>query len=108
MRTSLVLLAVLVTSSALAQQPTWYLMSREEGCVEPKELVDLGIVERAPVSPEDYAQMLRSRGKKVTLGLPPGFPSEFSGKIVQIKVGGEDGGVAFATEEVCRKRTNRR
>ena len=78
-------------------------MSREEGCVEPKELVELGMAGRAPVSPDDYAQMLRSRGKKVTLELPAELPSEFSGKVVQIKVSGEDGGVAFATDDVCRK-----
>ena len=108
MRTFFALLAVLMTLPASAQQPTWYLMSREEGCVDPKELVELGVVERAPVSPEDYAQMLRSRGKKVTLELPSGFPSEFGGKVVQIKVSGEDGGVAFATDDACRRMRQKR
>ena len=94
MRVFFRLLVVLMTLPASAQQPTWYVLSREEGCVESKYLVDLGIVSRAPVSPEDYAQMMRALGKKTTVVFPPGFPSEFNGKVVQVKVGSEEAACA--------------
>jgi hypothetical protein len=102
LRSFFTILVVLVTLPASAQQRTWYVLSREEGCVEPKYLVDLGMVSRAPVFPEDYAQMMRPLGKKTTFVFPPGFPSAFNGKVVQVKVGSEEGGVAFANDEVCR------
>jgi hypothetical protein len=94
---------LLVALPASAQQPTWFLLSREGGCVDLKALVDLGAASRVPVSPEDYAQMMRERGKKVTLGPPPDVPSELNGKMVQATTGGEDGGPVFARDEVCRK-----
>jgi len=96
-------LLLLVTPLASAQQPTWYLLSREEGCVDLKLLVDAERLSRVPVSPEDYAQMMRERSEKVTVGLPPNVPSEFNGKLVQVTVGSEEGGPVFVKDEVCRK-----
>ena len=107
MRPSFASLVVLVALSAPAQPPTWYLLSREEGCVDPRILLEAERLPRVPASPEDYAQMMRQRGEKVTVGLPPDVPAEFNGKIVQVRVGSEDGGPVFVREEVCRTKFGR-
>lgn len=103
MRSWLLILVALVPSAGSAQQPHWYLLSREQGCVELTTLVEAYSLPRAPTSPDDYAQMMRERGKKVTLGLPKEVPADFNGKIVQVRVGDDDGGPVFVTDEVCRK-----
>lgn len=103
MRSFFTLLIILVSLPSSAQQATWYLLSREDGCIDLTNLVEVYKLPRAPTSPEDYAQMMRERGKNVSLELPDEIPSDFNGKIVQVKVDDEEGGPAFATDEVCRK-----
>lgn len=101
-RSLFILLILLVPPPGSAQQATWYLLSREQGCIDLTNLVEAERLPRAPTSPEDYAQMMRERGKDVSLELPKGLPAEFKGKIVQVRVGNDDGGPVFVTDEVCR------
>ena len=68
-----------------------------------KILVEAEKLPRLPTSPEDYAQMMRERGKDVSLGLPKDAPADLKGKIVQVRTSGDEGGPVFATDEVCRK-----
>lgn len=114
-RRSLFILLILVAPPpSSAQQPTWYLLSREQGCIDLTILVEAERLPRVPTSPEDYAQMMRERGKDVSLELPKDVPAELEGEIVQVRVGNEDGGPVFAKAEVCRRighdraRTNER
>jgi hypothetical protein len=100
---SFFILLVLVPPPGSAQQAAWFLLSREEGCVDLKILVEAEKLPRLPTSPEDYAQMMRERGKVVSLGLPKEVPADFTGKIVQVRTSGDEGGPVFATDEVCRK-----
>lgn len=103
MRSLLILLILLVPLPSPAQQATWYLLSREQGCVDLINLVQAQKLPRVPTSPEDYAQMMRERGKDVSLELPQDVPADFKGKIVQVRVSGDEGGPVFIKEEVCRK-----
>ena len=96
-------IVVLASLPGSAQQGTWYLLSRENGCVSLEILVEMERLPRAPTSPDDYARMQLERGKKVSLELPDGFPPEFRGKVVQVKTAGDEGGPVFVTDEVCRK-----
>jgi hypothetical protein len=102
MRSFLLLLVLLVPLPCMAQQPSWYLMSREEGCLDLKTLVEMEKLPRTPISPEDYAQMMRERGKEVSLELPKDVPADLKGKIVQVRIANEDGGLVFVRDEVCR------
>lgn len=101
MRIFLSFLILLLPLSVRADEPAWYLMSREDGCVDLKLMVKHERLPRIPASPEDYAGMMRDRGKQVTLGLPPGFPSELIGKVVQVTVG-PDKAPIFVRPEICR------
>ena len=102
MRFLLVLLVLLVPPPALAQQASWYLLSREEGCLDLRILAEMEKLPRTPTSPEDYAQMMRARGQVVSLELPKEVPAALEGKVVQVRVGNEDGGPVFVRDEVCR------
>ncbi|MBP1753339.1 MAG: hypothetical protein H6Q57_2175 [Geobacteraceae bacterium] len=95
------LLAFLVALPASAQQTNWYVLAHDDGCVDLKLLVKAEKLSRAPVSPEDFAQMMRERGESVEVGLPAGFPPELAGKVVQVKVGKWKAPL-FVKEEVCR------
>jgi len=68
-----------------------------------KILTEAEKLPRVPTSPEDYAQMMRERGKEVALELPKDVSSDFNGKIVQVRVGNDEGGPVFVKDEVCRK-----
>ncbi len=98
---SVVLLLLASAGNALAGEESWRLFARDDGCVSLQLLVRAENLQRAPVSPEDFAGMMRARGEKVSIGLPEGFPSELLGKAVQVKYG--DDAVLFVTEEVCRR-----
>jgi len=95
------LLLIVAAVPAFAQQPAWYLLSREDGCVDLKILVKAERLPRAPVSPEDFAMLMRARGQEVTVALLPDLPAELTGKVVQVTVGPERAPV-FVREEVCR------
>ena len=84
-----------------ASQPTWYLLAREAGCVDLQAMVRMAGLSRAPVSPENFAQMLRDRGEQVEVGLPEGFPQELAGKAVQVRYGNGKSPI-FVQEEICR------
>ncbi len=103
MRSLFILLIVLVAPPGSGQQATWFLLSHEEGCVDLKVLVEAEKLPRVPRSPEDYAQMMRERGKDVSLVLPKDVPSDFKGKIVQVRTSSDDGGPVFVRDEVCHK-----
>lgn len=86
---------------AYAEDRKWYLLSREEGCVDLDMLVSKEKLPRTPASPEDFAQMMRESGHQVSVGPLPDTPAEFVGKVVEVKM---DNGRApvFVREEVCR------
>lgn len=99
----LTLIALLLPSApsqTLAGEDSWYLFARDDGCVSLQLLVSAENLKRAPVSPEDFAGMMRARGEQVSIGLPEGFPSGLLGKAVQVKYGSN--AVLFVTEEICR------
>jgi len=62
------LLLLVVAHPVSAQQPAWYLLSRDDGCVDLKILVKAERLSRLPVSPNDFAVMMRERGEEVTVG----------------------------------------
>ena len=95
-------LMFLAALPASAQQPAWHLFAHDDGCVDLNLLVKAEKLPRAPVSPEDFARMMRERGEQVVVGPPPGFPPELAGKVVQVKVG-EWKAPVFVRDEVCRK-----
>ena len=84
-----------------AQRPTWFVLAREDGCIELARLVKPERLPRAPVSPHDFAQMMRERGESVAVGPPANLPAELAGKVVQVKVG-EWKAPVFVKDEVCR------
>src|SRR5688572_6748634 len=81
------LLLTLVAVPASAQQPTWDVLAHDDGCIELRVLVKAEKLSRVPISPEDFAQMMRQRGELVVVGPPANLPSELAGKVVQVKVG---------------------
>ncbi|GEM_PF-4656552 len=84
-----------------AGESGWFLLSRDDGCVDLRLLVKREKLPRTPASPEEYAQMLRDRGESVTLGLPDGVPPELAPKVVQVKTG-ESKAPVFVTGDICR------
>lgn len=94
------LFLLLAALPASAQQP-WYLFAHDDGCVDPALLARAENLPRTPASPEDFAQMMRERGKTVAVGLPAGFPPELAGKVVQVSVEDRKAPV-FVREEICR------
>jgi hypothetical protein len=101
MRCFFLLLLVWVTTAVFAQQPTWYVFSREDGCLDLQVLAKIEKLSRTPESPDDFAQMLREQGEAVTIGKPSGFPAELTGQVVQVNVGSSKAPI-FVKDEVCR------
>jgi hypothetical protein len=101
------LLIPFIALPAVAQQPKWYVLSQDDGCIEFQLLVKAEKLSRAPVSPQDFAQMMRERGEQVVIGPPPNLSPELAGKVVQVKVGSWKAPV-FVTEEVCYNIDKRR
>lgn len=97
----LFILLLLTALPAYAQQPTWYLLSHDDGCIDLRILVKAEKLSRAPVSPEDFARMMRERGEVVEVGPLADSPPELIGKVVQVKFGKEKAPV-FVSEEICR------
>ncbi|MGZ5586836.1 MAG: hypothetical protein ACXWE4_09175, partial [Methylobacter sp.] len=75
------------TPAVFAQQSTWYVFSREDGCSDLQVLAKVEKLSRTPESPDDFAQMLRERGESATIGKSSGFPAELTGQVVQVNVG---------------------
>ena len=94
-------LLLLTALPAYAQPPTWYLLSHDDGCIDLRILVKAEKLSRVPVSPEDFARMMRERGKVVDVGPLADSPPELIGKVVQVKYGNGKAPV-FVTEEICR------
>jgi len=78
-------LAGLVLAHGAWAQEGWMLFSREGGCMDPAMLARWEQLPRIPVSPEDFAAMLRPRYPGLTIGLPEGFPPEMTGKAVMVR-----------------------
>ena len=97
--------------AALAQPPmpaaggastvVWFVLSREDGCVPLGVLVRGDRLPRVPVSPDDYAELMRARGHQVTVGPAPGFPPELIGKVVMVTIR-SDRAPIFVQSDVCR------
>ena len=85
---------------ASAQEPAWFLLAHDDGCVDLKLLAKAETLPRVPVSPKDYAGMMRERGTSVSSGLPDGFLPELQGKVVQVSVG-NGSAPTFVTKELC-------
>lgn len=94
-------LAILAVPPVFAQQSSWYVLSREDGCMDLNVLAKGEKLPRAPVSPEDFAKMMRERGETVSVGPPTNFPSELAGKVVQVNVGSSKAPI-FVKGEICR------
>src|SRR5262245_39927702 len=62
-----------------ADEVPWYLMDRHEGCVDLTILVRRERLSRVPASPEDFAQMMGSRGYQVAVGPVPNSPPDLAG-----------------------------
>lgn len=92
---------LLLATAAHAANPEWHLFARDDGCTDMRIVVRMEKLSRAPVSPEDFAQMMRDRGESVVVGLPAGFPSDLEGKVVEVKYGGRRS-LTFVKDEVCR------
>ncbi|MBI1734046.1 MAG: hypothetical protein HYR51_02625 [Candidatus Rokubacteria bacterium] len=86
---------------------TWFVMSRSEGCVDLGVLMRGDRLPRVPISPDDYADMMRARGHQPTLGLPPGFPAAMAGKVVMVEIR-SDRAPVFVHEEICTQVEGRR
>lgn len=97
----LLLPLLLAAVPAYTQEPSWYLLSREDGCVDLLHLVKAEKLPRTPVSPEDFARMMRDRGEQVVVGPLADSPPELIGKVVQLRYGNGKSPV-FVKEEICR------
>lgn len=95
------LLFILLTSTSYAAEADWFLFARDDGCTDMQTVVRKLELSRTPSSPEDFAQMMRSRNLSVVVGLPTGVSPELAGKVVQVQFG--DGKVLlFVKDEICR------
>lgn len=92
---------LLLSSIVYAEEASWYLFARDDGCTDLQIAVRMAKLSRTPTSPEDFAQMLRDRGEDVVVGPAPGFPPEFAGKVVQVRFGPRRA-LTFVSAEVCR------
>lgn len=77
-------------------------MTREDGCVSLQLLVRMMQLPRAPLSPEDFAQMLRERGETAVLGPLENSPPELNGQVVLVRLANGKAPI-FARSEVCRR-----
>ncbi len=77
------------------------LVSRESGCASLQLLLRMERLERAPASPEEFAAMMRARGRNVSMGLPDGFPADMAGKVVVVKYA-ENRAPIFLRTELCK------
>ena len=90
---------------AFGGEPKWFLLSREDGCVEVELLAKREKLPKTPATPDEFAKMMSKRGYLVTQGLPEGFPAELSGKVVLVRVR-ENMAPVFVREEICRQINN--
>ncbi|MBM3731974.1 MAG: hypothetical protein FJW24_00675 [Acidimicrobiia bacterium] len=97
----LVLAAVLAWATAADASEEWLLLSREDGCVGLELLARMERLARAPRDPEDFAALMRARGHHVRVGLPDGFPIDFTGRAVMVRYG-NDRAPVFVRADLCR------
>ena len=83
-----------------AATPSWSVMAREDGCTPLSVIVRGDRLAREPVSPEDYADMMRARGHQPTVGPPPALAPDLVGKVVMVKVR-DDRALVFVRNDVC-------
>jgi hypothetical protein len=92
---------LLLFSTTYAAHAGWYLLARDDGCTDMQVVVRKLKLSRTPISPEDFAQMMRDRDDSVVVGLPTGVSPDFAGKLVQVQFG--DGkALLFVKDEICR------
>jgi len=99
---NLMTLICFIVFPAYGGEPKWFLLSRENGCIGLELLAKHEKLPKIPTTPEEFSEMMRERGYRVTLSLPEGFPSEFSGKVVMVKVR-ENMSPVFVREDFCRQ-----
>lgn len=92
---------MLAALPSFAQQSTWYVLAHDDGCVELAVFARHLRLPRTPVSPDDFAAMMRERGGPATVAAVPGMPAELASGVVQVQLAGTEAPV-FATDEVCR------
>ncbi len=98
-------LIALTVLPAMAQQPDWYVFAHDDGCLELSVLNKRDRLSHTPISPEDYAQMMRAQGKRVIVEDDTDtFPSEFSGKIVNVQLDNTKA-VLFVKSDLCKNRS---
>lgn len=96
-----ILAILLLSSGACAAEPAWYLFARDDGCTDLQIAARKLKLPRTPTSPEDFAEMMRDRGKNVVVGPSPWFPPTLPGRVVQVQIGPEES-LAFLSAETCR------
>lgn len=94
----LVLAAALTWAAEASEE--WFLLSREEGCVGLELLARMERLDRAPRDPEDFATLMRARGHRVSVGLPDGFPMDFTGRAVMVRYR-DNRAPVFLRAELC-------
>lgn len=98
-------LPFLLFTPAVAAEPVWRLLSREDGCLGLELLTKREKLPRTPSSPEEFAAMMRERGYSVTVAPPQGFPPELSGKALQVTVR-DNLAPVFVTDDLCHQLDN--
>lgn len=96
-------LIALVTLSAFAQQPKWYVFAHDDGCIDINILDGEGNLPHTPVSPQDYAQMIQAQGRAAVVEAVKGSPAALAGKVLQVTLSDEQA-VVFIQEELCHNK----
>lgn len=99
-RNMFLLLAVV---APVAQGQQWQVLSREDGCLPIAVLFrrDKPADGRTPRTPQEYAELMRSRGNQPRLAPVDGLPPEMREKVIQVRVR-EGLEPVFVREEICR------
>jgi hypothetical protein len=100
LRATLALLLCLAVPGQAAE-PEWFVLSREDGCLDLTLLARRERLPRVPASPEEYARLLAERGDEVKLDTPDGLPAEYAGRAVRVTVNRAKAPI-FVTAEFCR------
>jgi hypothetical protein len=93
--------AALAVHAGVADAGVWLVRTRTLGCVDIKHLAEMEKLSRVPTTPKEYADIMRARGHKVTIGLPKWAPPEMKDKAVVVTVNSENR--LFVQEELCNQ-----
>ncbi|MDD5052859.1 MAG: hypothetical protein PHO27_09050 [Sulfuricurvum sp.] len=95
-----ILLIFLIYSMTYGANTNWYILARDDGCIDIQIIVRELKLSRTPISPEDFVQMMKERGENVTVDLPIGISPNLEGKLVQVRFG-KAKSLLFVKDEIC-------